>query len=100
MVAEFVLMQSLDLIYTKNFSVRKNLADKRATRGLLTARCGRSGLVYKPETIERFFFLFWKISLGIVQVGIKTWKWSPSENDESPKFSPGLSREKGLEVLL
>lgn len=43
-MAAFILMQSLDLIYTMNLSVRKNLADKRATRGLLTARCGGSGL--------------------------------------------------------
>lgn len=56
--------------------------------------------VYKPEMIGSFFFLFWKISLGIVQVGVKTWKWSPLENDESPKIFAGLSREKGLQVLL
>lgn len=43
---EFILMQSLDLIYTKNPSVRKNVANKIATiGGLLTAlRCDRSGL--------------------------------------------------------
>ena len=50
--------------------------------------------VYKPETNGSCFFLFWKISLRIVQVGVKTWKWNLLENDESPKISPGLSRER------
>lgn len=41
---KFMLMQWLDLIYTKNFSVRKNVANKIATIGGLFARCNRSGL--------------------------------------------------------
>lgn len=42
---EFILMQSLHLIYTKSLSVRKNVANNIATiGGLLTARCERSGL--------------------------------------------------------
>lgn len=42
---EFMPMQPLDLIYTKNFSVRKNVANKITTiGGLLTGRCDRSGL--------------------------------------------------------
>lgn len=31
---------------------------------------------------------------------MKTWKWTPSENAESPRIPTGLSREKGLQVLL
>lgn len=31
---EFILMQSLDLIYTKSLSVRKNVANNIATIGL------------------------------------------------------------------
>lgn len=56
--------------------------------------------IYKPETIGSFFFLFRKIPLGIAQVGVKAWKWSLLENDESPKISPGMCREKGLQVIL
>lgn len=41
---KFMLMQSLDLIYTKNLSVRKNVANKIATIGGFFARCNRSGL--------------------------------------------------------
>lgn len=60
---EFILMQSLDLIYTKNLSVRKNVANKIATiGGLLTARCDRPGLQAsnRKQLGASFFFCFEK----------------------------------------
>lgn len=59
---EFILMQSLDLIYTKNLFVRKNVANKIATiGGLLTARYDRAGLeASNKKNLGASFFCFEK----------------------------------------
>lgn len=77
------------------------MANKIATiGGLLTARCDRPGLqASNRKQLGASFFLFWKISSGIVQISVKTWKWSLA-NYKSPKISPGLPRENFLQVLV
>lgn len=73
---------------------------KIPTRQLLNARFGGSGLEStNHKGLGASFSYSWKTSLGIVQVGEKIWKQILSENDGSPKTSPGLSRDKGLTVL-